>query len=106
MNDADSKKLEEIDAKIDECGANRKDQHWLISKVKEQDRKIDRLLSYGDGNDGDAEIGDLEDDNRRLQELLQEWLYTPFFETKEAWQEWVNEYRPRVESALQHKERE
>ena len=72
MNDADSKKLEEIDAKIDECGANRKDQHWLISKVKEQDRKIDRLLSYGDGNDGDAEIGDLEDDNRRLQERVRE----------------------------------
>ena len=43
MNDADSKKLEEIDAKIDECGANRKDQHWLISKVKEQDREIERV---------------------------------------------------------------
>ena len=44
MNDADSKKLEEIDAKIDECGANRKDQHWLISKVKEQDREIERWI--------------------------------------------------------------
>ena len=43
MNPSDSKKLEEIDAKIDECGANRKDQHWLISKVKEQDREIERL---------------------------------------------------------------
>ena len=42
MNPSDSK-LEEIEAKIDECGASRKDQHWLIAKVKEQDREIAEL---------------------------------------------------------------
>ena len=32
--------------------------------------------------------------------LLNEWLDTPFFETKEEWREWVEDYRPRVEQAL------
>ena len=32
--------------------------------------------------------------------LLNEWLDTPFFESKEEWREWVEDYRPRVEQAL------
>ena len=36
----------------------------------------------------------------RLRELHSEWLNTPFFETQEGWQKWVNEYRPRVIAAL------
>lgn len=37
-----------------------------------------------------------------LEDLLREWLNTPFFETREAWQIWVSEYRPRVIQALSH----
>ena len=37
---------------------------------------------------------------RELGELLDEWTNTPFFENQDEWLEWVNEYGPRVESAL------
>ena len=36
------------------------------------------------------------------KELLQEWLNTPFFETKEEWQEWANEFRPKVEAVIKN----
>jgi hypothetical protein len=31
-------------------------------------------------------------------QLLEEWLNTPFFETREQWEKWVAEFRPKVES--------
>jgi hypothetical protein len=43
----------------------------------------------------------LEDRRARLGFLLQEWLDTPFFEKREAWEEWVRDFRPRVYRALQ-----
>ena len=36
--------------------------------------------------------------------LLNEWLDTPFFETKEEWQEWVDEYKPRVVATMKDAE--
>lgn len=36
----------------------------------------------------------------KMYDLLNEWLDTPFFETKEEWQKWVDDYRPRVEQAI------
>lgn len=41
-------------------------------------------------------IANLQATNQQLLKILKEWLNTPFFETKEEWQEWVNDYRPRV----------
>ena len=35
-----------------------------------------------------------------LYDLLNEWLDTPFFETKEEWQKWVDDYKPRVLQAV------
>ena len=35
-----------------------------------------------------------------LEELLDEWTNTPFFENQDEWLEWVNEYGPRVEATL------
>ena len=35
-----------------------------------------------------------------LYDLLNEWLDTPFFETKEDWQKWVDDYKPRVETTM------
>ena len=35
-----------------------------------------------------------------LEKLLDEWTNTPFFENQDEWLEWVNEYGPRVEAAL------
>lgn len=32
-----------------------------------------------------------------MKALLEEWLRTPFFETREGWEGWVAEFRPRVE---------
>jgi hypothetical protein len=32
--------------------------------------------------------------------LLMEWLHTPFFETRDDWERWVSNYRPRVCAAL------
>ena len=43
MNDADSKTLEEIEQRVNLSYATRADGRWLISKVKEQDREIERL---------------------------------------------------------------
>lgn len=36
----------------------------------------------------------------QLAALLQEWLTTPFFASAADWQDWVLEFRPRVEAAL------
>ena len=35
-----------------------------------------------------------------MYDLLIEWLDTPFFETKDEWQKWVDDYKPRVEIAI------
>ena len=35
-----------------------------------------------------------------MYDLLNEWLDTPFFETKEEWQRWVDDYKPRVEEVI------
>ena len=35
-----------------------------------------------------------------LYDLLNEWLDTPFFETKDEWQKWVDDYKPRVLQAI------
>ena len=111
MTDVDSKKLAEAKKEYEEgrnlhAGGNYV--KALEARITEQDREIERLNTALTQMNLDhmEDWQTIEADNRRLRELLQEWLYTPFFETKEAWQEWVNEYRPRVEQALQHKEGE
>lgn len=40
----------------------------------------------------------------RLTDLLKEWLDTPFFERREDWQRWADDFRPRVAEAVKHTE--
>lgn len=39
----------------------------------------------------------------RLVLLLDEWLKTPFFKTREEWATWVADFRPRVEAAIRER---
>lgn len=52
---------------------------------------------YLDGTD--RVVKELEE-LRKLPALLDEWLNTPFFEDKDAWQKWVEDFRPRVQDAI------
>ncbi len=38
---------------------------------------------------------------KELEALLWEWLHTPYFETEGEWDEWVTEFRPRVQKLLE-----
>lgn len=40
---------------------------------------------------------------RKLRGLLIEWMNTPFFEDKKDWQEWVDEFMPRVRAEVEKK---
>ena len=50
----------------------------LLSKVKEQDREIERLLSYVDGNDKDAELDCQRRHRKWALERLKSALYNLF----------------------------
>jgi len=39
--------------------------------------------------------------NDTLRALLREWLRTPFFESREGWEAWLDNYKPRVIAALE-----
>jgi len=118
MNPSDSKKLKKIEGRVGRLRVEytklgdygfklisydpirlSDDLSWLTSKVKEQGREIERLLSYVDGNDKDAEIGNLEVDNRRLQERVRD-LEAHSYELSK------NNALLRTELALQHKKGE
>jgi hypothetical protein len=48
----------------------------------------------------EAERDALKADAERLLALLREWRETEFFDDCVAWQEWVNEFGPRVDAAI------
>ena len=71
MNDADSKKLEEVDDLQHYMEATSR----LSTKVAEQDREIEWLRSYIDGNDKDAEIDELETRAEKAEAELKDTEY-------------------------------
>lgn len=39
-------------------------------------------------------------------DLLEEWLKTPFFESRKEWENWVKVFRPKVKAVLRRDGRE
>ena len=71
----------------------------FVPRAQKAEAEVERLLSYVDGNDKDAEIGNLEVDNRRLQERVRD-LEAHSYELSK------NNALLRTELALQHKKGE
>lgn len=42
----------------------------------------------------------LNSERNALRSLLQEWRATPFFETRDEWEQWVADYGARVDATL------
>ena len=38
--------------------------------------------------------------HEKCKALLSEWLEAPFYETREQWEAWVKDFRPRVQAAV------
>ena len=103
MNDADSKKLEEIKELLEttwkDVSISRPQALWLIAQLAEQSQEIKRLLAYVDGNDKDVEIGNLEARVKELEELMQEAVFDDWFCQNES------DFMERWNKALAEKEK-